>query len=100
MSTETIKALDSLLAHPGWQLFVEEARKRWGAVGYGRELKRAVTAAIESNQSAEAAIKAVDLANTEINALLSWPAEMLKRLEAQELAAAQPPSVSRRGPNL
>lgn len=98
--TEEQQAIEGLLSHPGWLLFRAFCRGRWGAEGYGRQLKIAVSTAIKDNASADAAIKAVDFANDEINALLSWPEQRLKVL-AESVAREQgEPLLSRRGPHL
>ena len=98
--TDEQQALMDLVTHAGWRLFVAEAKKRWGAEGYGRQLKTAVAGAIKAQQSAEAAIGAVDRANDEINALLTWPMLRLKHLEEQVAREQGEPLISRRGPHL
>lgn len=98
--SEERAALDGLLTHPGWLLFKQEAKKRWGPEGYARELKKAVQHAIETNQSAEAAIKAVDFANDEINSLLTWPTVRAASVKERDELELRGPLVSRRGPNL
>lgn len=98
--TEEQQALEDLLSHPGWQLFRGHIRKQWGPEAYARRLKNAVTQASAKNESVEAAIKAVDMANNEVDLLQAWPTMRLEQI-ANSIATEQAePLVSRRGPNL
>jgi hypothetical protein len=98
--TEEQQAIEGLLTHPGWLLFRAYCRGRWGAEGYGRQLKLAVSTAIQKSESPDAALKAVDFANDEINALLTWPDQHLKALNETVAREQAEPTISRRGPNL
>lgn len=93
-------ALEGLLTHPGWHLFKAEAKQRWGPVGYARELKKAVSDALNTNKSAEAAILAVERANDEVNSLFAWVDAELRGELAREERETGMVSVSRRGPGL
>lgn len=68
--------LQQLVTHPGWLLFKDYVRQQWGAAGYGRRLKVAMTTA-----TSLADVKAVDTANDEINMLMSWPDEQIKHAQ-------------------
>jgi hypothetical protein len=98
--TEEQQAIEGLLTHPGWLLFRAFCRGRWGAEGYGRQLKLAVSTAIQHKESPDAALKAVDFANDEINVLLTWPETRLKALNETVAREQGEPIISRRGPNL
>lgn len=98
--TEEQQIWQDFVTSPGFLLFKAEAKKRWGPEGYGRQLKVAVSTAIQQQASADAAIKAVDFANNEINALMSYPTDRLKQIAAAVEAEQGVPLVSRRGPNL
>lgn len=100
MSDERIQALEGLLTHPGFQLFTAYCREQWGAAGYGRRVKQAVHQAMADKADVAATVSAVDYANDEINRLLTWPSEELKRLQDTRQREAQGVSVSRRGPGL
>jgi len=82
MSIEQQEHLANLVKHPGWLLFKEHCRKQWGAEGYGRRMKAAL-----SNCKAEnlgVAVHGIDVANDEINALLSWPEDQVRKAEPKE----------------
>jgi hypothetical protein len=72
--------LEGLLTHPGWLLLKEKARREWGAEGYGQKVRSQIGMA--NRDEIVPALKAIDVAATEINALLSWPKERLKHLTA------------------
>jgi len=97
--SELRAALEGLLTHPGYLAFKAEAKRRWGPTGYARELKRAVSTALDQKTSAEAAIQAVDFACNEVNSLFDWIDQTLVAVKkADEKTDAVP--VSRRGPGL
>ena len=100
MSDERIQYLEGLQTHPGWLLFKEHARTQWGAAGYGRQVKLAITRAKDAGTDIAAAVSAVDYANDEINALLSWPVEELKRVTETREREAKGMALSRRGAGL
>lgn len=100
MSDERIQFLEGLLTHPGYLLFREHFRSQWGAEGYGRRIKAAIATARVEHANLDAAVSAVDYANDEINKLVSWPVEELRRLTQQRETQDRAVSVSRRGPGL
>ena len=98
--SEARSALEGLQTHPGWLLFKQEAKRRWGPEGYARELKRAIGVAIEKGKNAEAAIERIDYAQDEINALLTWVDHALVMVTNREAREGAPVPLSRRGPSL
>jgi len=78
MSVEAQEHLSQLVKHPGLLLFREHCRKQWGAEGYGRKMKQAVSSAKATDLGT--IVHGIDVANDEINALLSWPEEQVKKL--------------------
>lgn len=79
--TEEQEHLEQLIKHPGWLRFLEYAKYTWGPAGYGRQLKLAVVKAQLDKADVSAAVAAVDKANDEVNALLTWPVSRLKALD-------------------
>ena len=98
--SETKIALEGLLTHPGWLLFRQMCRAQWGAEGYGRQVKRAIATAREKHTDVAHAVEAVDFANDQINSLLSWPSEEVRRLVESDARELAPITQSRRGPHL
>ena len=92
MSVEQQEHLANLLKSPGWLLFKEHCRKQWGAEGYGRKMKQAVSNAKATDLGT--VVHGIDVANDEINALLSWPEDQLRRSGLKE---APPVSLQRGG---
>jgi len=97
---EELGFLEGLLTHPGFLMFREYARQQWGGDGYGRRVKVAIATAKERHEDIAAAVAAVDAAQTEINALVSWPMERAKQLRMMVEAEHAVSGSSRRGPNL
>ena len=91
----SVEALESLIGHPGWQIFAAHVGEDWGPKAYARRLKAAVSHARQHGTDAAAAIEQVDAANEAIAEAMRWPSEELARLKrAQERPE---PSMSRRG---
>ena len=88
----------TLLTHPGWLRVVDLARQEWN-LGYGQKVKLAILAARTAQQDVGAAVDAVDRASDAVNALLSYPSDRLKHLEARREAqeTLTPFPLSRRG---
>jgi hypothetical protein len=86
---EVQEALQDLITSPGWLLFKEQARQEYGASAYGRRMRLAV-----EGPEPLLAVKVLTLATDEVNALVGWPEQELKRLGPTE---ARPVSMSRGG---
>lgn len=76
LTREQVDHVANLLTQPGWLLFKDYVRDQWGPAGYGRRLKLAVTSS-ELSQMASAVL-AIDMANNEINAIMTWPEDQVK----------------------
>lgn len=89
MSVEQQDQLDEMLKSPGWLLFREHARKQWGPEGYGRKLKAAISAngAVLNPEVYGTVVYGIDVAATEINALLTWPETQAKKREVERSLA-------------
>lgn len=85
MSDARKDALDALVLSPGWLLFKEHARQEWGPEGYGRKVAN-VIAANAGTVTLAPAVEKVHATTEEINALLRWPADELKKLQPQPAA--------------
>lgn len=81
-SRERTDAIAALLTSPGWLLFKDEARKQWGPEGYGRKVSQAI-AEHSGTAALSAAVELVHRSAGEINALVRWPEDELKKLQAQ-----------------
>ena len=75
-------ALQALLTSPGWLLFKDEARKQWGPEGYGRQVSQAI-AKHTGTVALSAAVELVHATAQEVNALVRWPEDELKKLAAK-----------------
>jgi hypothetical protein len=84
-------ALEGLVTHPGWLLWLQHVKSQWGAVPYARKIKAAVAA------NDMDAVRLIDQMNTELNALLSWPDDELKRHAREAERLAEGPSMQRGG---
>ena len=89
------EALESLLTHPGWQLFHQHVGEDWGPKAYAQKLKAAVSHARQVGKDASVALELVDAGNDAIAEAMRWPGEQLARLKRQEEKAE--PTMSRRG---
>lgn len=78
-SRERQDALEALVTSSGWLLFKEQARKEWGPEGYGRKVSQAIAEHTGTAALAQA-VEVVHKAAEEINALMRWPADELKKL--------------------
>lgn len=78
------EVLESLVEHPGWQLFYDHVKQEWGAAGCWRK-------SVEQGLPVEL----VKLTNLEIGALMEWPKSEAARLKRQE--ETKEPTLSRRG---
>lgn len=80
----SIEALESLLEHPGWKLFQEQAKAEWSPGACWRKV-------MEQGGNLEK----VSYTNEQVGALMTWPAQEVARLKR---AAQEPePSLSRGG---
>lgn len=88
-------ALDSLLTHPGWRLFLEHVHLEWGPTGarYNAELDKALDL-IDANAAASQA-RQVRAGRKVIESLLAWPAEEAQRLKRTDRVPEL--TMSRRG---
>lgn len=86
--------LDDLLRHPGWALVTTHARRYWGD-----ELENHLAVAVgDTNDTlALAKMRQIIAAKRAVLALIDWPTERLRQLEAG--AASRTPRIteSRRG---
>ena len=87
--------LESLLTHPGWQLFLDHVEADWGPAGvkYQSELDKALNL-LDDNAAASQA-RQVRAGRKIIETLLAWPAEELARLTREDRVSE--PTMSRRG---
>lgn len=88
------EALEDLLSSDGWLLFKEQARKQWGPEGYGKKLAGVMANYQDDPIALGHELRKVHTATEEINALMKWPEEQLKRTEVKPDAA---PSMYRGG---
>lgn len=80
MSESRQDDLENLIHSDGWLLFREEARKQWGPEGYGRKVAQ-VIAANSGTAALAQAVEIVHAAAQEVNALMKWPDDELKKLQ-------------------
>lgn len=94
--TGTGEALEALLTHPGWQVFLEHVVQEWGANGirYQTEMDNA----LNQTDDVVAASKArqIRAGRRTIELLVRWPAEEVARLKRLDEGPAAP-NPSRRG---
>lgn len=76
----TRESLQDLVTSKGWLVFKEHARKEWGPEGYGRKVSQVIASNTGTLQLAPA-VELIHRATEEINQLLRWPEDELKRLE-------------------
>ncbi len=72
-------ALEALILSPGWLLFKDEARKQWGPEGYGRKVAQVIAQHTGTVALAQA-VEKVHATTEEINALMRWPEDEIKKL--------------------
>lgn len=82
--SEQTDALEALLTHPGWQLFVAHVQHEWGATGvrYNAELDQALNL-LDDNAAASQA-RQIRAGRRVIEQLLAWPADEVGRLTRQD----------------
>lgn len=93
MSTERndrTEALDALLLHPGWHLFLEHCHREWGPNGakYNAELDKALDLIDPAAAASQA--RQIRAGRKTLETLLSWPAEELARVKRTEPEPVQP----------
>lgn len=93
--SEHADALESLLTHPGWQLFLEHVHREWGPTGarYNAELDKALDLT-DANAAASQA-RQIRAGRKVIESLLTWPAEEAQRLKRTDRVPEL--TMSRRG---
>lgn len=87
-------ALRDLLSSEGWRIFADAANEQFGAVGYGREMQRALSTIPHGPDRAYELARVAEQVDATAHALhqiLAWPAEELKR----RTPAAQKPTTVR-----
>lgn len=80
MPENALESLQDLLSSPGWLLFKERARKEWGPEGYGKKIAGVMAQYQNDAVTLGLHLRLVHTATEEINALMKWPDEELKRL--------------------
>ena len=88
-------ALESLLTHPGWRLFLEHVHHEWGPMGarYNAELDKALD--LLDAQAAASQARQIRAGRKVIESLLAWPAEEAQRLKRTDRVPEA--TMSRRG---
>lgn len=84
-------ALRDLLQSEGWRIFKQAADEQWGAVGYGREMQRALSTVPhgpERHYELARVAEQVEATAQALHRILSWPAEEIKRRTQGERAPA------------
>lgn len=84
-------ALRDLLQSEGWRIFKEAAGEQWGAVGYGKEMQRAIASVPrgpERQYELGRIAEQVEITAQALHQILSWPAEEIKRRTQGERAPA------------
>ncbi len=91
----SIEALESLVTHPGWSLFVAHVEREWGANGvkYQSELDKALD--LTDAEAAASQARQIRAGRRVIETLVRWPSEELARLKRQDEKGE--PTLSRRG---
>lgn len=81
--TDEAEALESLVAHPGWHLFLGHVEQTWGVGGtvYNEELDAALD--LLDSQAAASQARQIRAARRTIQALVQWPADERQRLARQ-----------------
>jgi hypothetical protein len=99
--SELKAALEGLTTHPGYQLFRQEAKRRWGPVGYAAALHTAISSSRDGAAgSMESQILAVQRAHDEVNSLFAWVDDTIRGEQTKDEREQRGVSVSRRGPGL
>ena len=78
------EALQDLVTSKGWLLFKEWARVQWGPEGYGRQIAGVMHRYADNTDKLAVELGKVHYATEEINALMKWPDEQLKKGEPKE----------------
>lgn len=86
--SDTRNALEELLSHPGWHLFLEHVKTEWAPGACWRKAK-------EAHDDLGAALQRIDYTNQEVGKLMEWPKEEIARLLRQEQRPE--PAMSRGG---
>ena len=91
----SVEALESLILHPGWRLFVAHVEQEWGANGakYQAELDKALN--LLDDVAAASQARQIRAGRRVIETLVGWPQEEIARLKRSE--AVPEPTLSRRG---
>ena len=81
---ERAQALESLLTHPGWRIFLEYVHLEWGPNGarYNAELDKALD--LLDAEAAASQARQVRAGRRVIELLVSYPADELARLQRAE----------------
>lgn len=80
-------ALRDLVQSEGWRIFKQAADAEWGALGYGREMQRAIASVPHGpDRSYELARVAeqVEATAQAVHQILAWPVDELKRRAPKE----------------
>lgn len=86
---------DALIHSPGWSRLLAFVKSQWGSAAYQQKIERALSDADEKRADALAAIKVVNATRQELDLILNYPQERVKKLD--ELKEQNVPNGSRRG---
>jgi len=78
------EALQDLVTSKGWLLFKEWARVQWGPEGYGEKIAAVMHRYADDALALGQELRKVHTATEEINVLMKWPEEQLKKGEPKE----------------
>ena len=78
------ETLESLLAHPGWSLFLQHVTQEWGAGGarFETRLNQLADSTVD-DANALLHIRQIAVARREILKILEWPREELARVRSR-----------------
>lgn len=73
------EALEDLVTSPGWLLFKEHVRQKWGDEGYGKQLSAVMARYTDDPLALGQELRKVQTAMEEVNVLIKWPDDQIKR---------------------
>jgi protein-tyrosine-phosphatase len=89
--------LSALLGSEGFVLLRNYARTQWGSNAFNAKVHRAMDQFKTDSAALAQELLRLSAIQKEVNAILSWPGDELRKLEHQEAREAQPVSMVRGG---
>ena len=82
-TNQELEDIETLVASPGWHLFVAHVDREFGPLGYRQKASKILSGvSVERQNDAAGLLLQLESSTREVERLLAWPKERVSRLRA------------------